>query len=128
MLKVYIFNAVLNAGAEAGSTTLMRGYFICRDQKHDDLERLHDALFPFGLRLENIEREHEISDELLFQSLPHIHTQYHLRGYGLELYDVDDKPMRLEVSPTGGSSLRVRFSPEPQAGREESWSRPYRAS
>jgi hypothetical protein len=86
LLKVYIFNAVLATEPEMEPAMTIRGYFVCSRNEHHFKALLRNALGKWGMRLKAIEEEREISEELLSESLPHVHTMYNFRGYGLELY------------------------------------------
>jgi hypothetical protein len=90
LLKVYIFNAILAEESSAKPAAGIRGYFVCPRSEPHFKTQLREALAPMALRIKDIEREQEITEELLFQSLPHVHAMYRLRGYGLELYPVKE--------------------------------------
>jgi hypothetical protein len=86
LLKVSIFNAVLLADPGLESQTSIRGFFICAASGRALQNQLQDALSKFGLRLEAVEQEREIPEERLLECLPHVHSMYRTRGYGLEFY------------------------------------------
>jgi hypothetical protein len=104
LLKVYIFKALLADESDAKPAAGLRGYFVCPRSEPHFKTQLRDALAPMALRVKDIEREQEITEELLFQSLPHVHAMYRLRGYGLELYPVKEAP-----EETGDALIKPGF-------------------
>lgn len=110
LLKVYIFNAILAAAPETESAATIRGYFICAGNERCFKNQLRNALKAWGLSLREIEREREISEELLGENLPHVHMVYRARGYGLELYRIMSGPDEGQRSITPlGMSRRGQF-------------------
>jgi len=114
LLKVSIFNAVLLADPGLESQTSIRGFFICAASGRALQNQLQDALSKFGLRLEAVEQEREIPEERLLECLPHVHSMYRTRGYGLEFYCSERKPEEAQNSTSHLGRSTVSLSiPQP---------------